>query len=107
MQKSANVLFINIIMLGNVRSSYPVSPAMCSATQILAGKLIFVEGGKPKDLEKNPRSQIEINQSQPTYEPRIEPESQWWEARMMTIAPTLLPKHNDVNKTVAFLCVAS
>ena len=80
---------------------------MCSTTQILAGKLILAEEGKPKDPEKNPRSQIEINQSQRMYEPWLEPESQWWEARMMTIAPTLLPKHNDVNKTVAFLCVAS
>ena len=80
---------------------------MCLTTQILAGKLIFVEEGKPKDSEKNPRSQIEINQSQPTYEPWLEPGLQWWEARMMTSAPTLLSKHNDVNKTVAFLCVAS
>ena len=47
----------------------------------------FVEGGKPKDLEKSPQSQIEINQSQPTYEPRIEPggrsggRRRWWPLR--------------------------
>ena len=38
-------------------------------------------------LGENPRGQIEINQSQP----RIEPRSQWWEARIMTTAPTWLP----------------
>ena len=58
---------------------------------ILAWKLIFAEGGKPGNPAKNTRSQIEINQSQPTYEPRIEPGSQWWEARMMTAAPTNSP----------------
>ena len=31
---------------------------------------------------------IEINQTQPTYEPRIEPGSQWWEVRMVTSAST-------------------
>ena len=29
-----------------------------STTQILAGKFIFAEGGKPENAEKNPRSQI-------------------------------------------------
>ena len=60
-------------------------------TLVLAGNLIFAEGGKPKNPEKKPGSQIEINQSQPTYEPRIEPRSQWWEARTMTTTPTWLP----------------
>ena len=48
--------------------------------------MIFVEGGKLENPEKSPRSQIEINQSQPTYEPRIEPGSQLWEAWMMISA---------------------
>ena len=54
----------------------------------------FAEGGKPESLEKSPRSQIEINQSQPTYEPWIESRSQWWEARMMTSEDGLKPKSN-------------
>ena len=33
--------------------------------------------------ERNSHSETEISQSQPTYEPRIEPTPQWWEARMM------------------------
>ena len=82
-----------------VGSGYPVSRArdtwsIRAATQILAGKLIFAEGGKPESLEKSPRSQIEINQSQPTYEPWIESRSQWWEARMMTSEDGLKPKSN-------------
>ena len=39
-------------------------------THILMWKLIFVEGGKPENLESNAWSQIEINQSM--YESRIE-----------------------------------
>ena len=80
-----------------VGSGYPVSRArdtwsIRAAIQILAGKLIFC--GKPENPEKNPRSQIEINQSQPTYLPRIESRSQWWEARMMTSEDGLKPKSN-------------
>ena len=57
------------------RSGCPASRArgwwsIRATTQISAGNSILVEGGKP---EKSPRSQIEINQSQPTYEPSIEP----------------------------------
>ena len=78
-----------------VRSGYPVSWArgswsIHSTTQILAGKLIFVEGRKLRNPEKHPWSQIEINQSQPTYKPRIEPGLQWWEVLMMTTAPTYM-----------------
>ena len=68
-----------------VGSGYPGSRvrgswSIRSTTQNLAGKLIFVEGGEP---EKNPRSQIEINQSQPTYEPGWNPGGSggrpgWW-----------------------------
>ena len=52
--------------MGDLTSSGVVTQSL----EILAPKLIFAEGGKP---EKNLRSQIEINQSQPRYEPRIEP----------------------------------
>ena len=44
-----------------------------NTNQILAGELIFAEGGKPESPKKTPQSQIEINQSQSTYEPRIKP----------------------------------
>ena len=43
------------------------SPEIRSTTQIFWGKLIFAEGGKPENPEKKPQSEIEINQSQPTY----------------------------------------
>ena len=52
----------------------------------------FVEGEKTNkqtnNPEKNPRSQIEINQSQPMYEPRIESGLQCWETGMMATEPT-------------------
>ena len=51
-------------------------------------KVDFRKTGEPG--ERKPRSQIEINQSQPAYELRIEPRSQWWEARMR------LPKRSPV-----------
>ena len=45
--------------------------------------LIFEEGGKPENPEKNPRSKDENQQqTQPTY---------WWEASAITTAPSLLP----------------
>ena len=34
-------------------------------------KVDFAEGGKPEYPEKNPRSQIEMDKSQPTYQSRI------------------------------------
>ena len=71
------------------------------------GKVDFCGGRKTEGPGEKP---LESDWDQPItapYEPWLEPGLQWWEARMMTSAPTLLPKHNDVNKTVAFLCVAS
>ena len=45
--------------------------------------LIFEEGGKPENPEKNPQSKDENQQqTQPTY---------WWEASAITTAPSLLP----------------
>ena len=37
----------------------------------LAGSRFLAEGGKPEYPEKNPRGQIEIDKSQPTFSPRI------------------------------------
>ena len=56
--------------------------------------LIFVEGGKPENLEKNPRSRARINHKlnpHVTPGPGIEPGPQWWEASSLTTAPFLLP----------------
>jgi hypothetical protein len=56
--------------------------------------LVFVEGGKPKNPEKNPRSKGE-NQQQTqlhmTPSPGIEPGSQWREASGHTATPPMLP----------------
>ena len=46
---------------------------LINTNQILAGKLILAKGGKSESPKKILQSQIEINQSQPTYEPRIKP----------------------------------
>ena len=61
-QLKANALF-NVVTLGvsHVRGS----GSMRLTTHILAQKLIYAEGGK---AGKIPRSQIEIIQSQPTYD---------------------------------------
>ena len=68
--------------------------------QIGIGMLIFLEGGKPEELEKNPwgmdDSQQQIQpicdtRSHVTSGPGIEPRPQWWEASALTTAPVLLP----------------
>ena len=51
--------------------------------------LVFMEGGKPENPEKNPRSKDENQQqTQPhmTPEPGIEPGPHWWEASALTTA---------------------
>ena len=49
---------------------------------------IFVEGGKPENPEKNPRSKNENQQQiQPTYD--ADPGPHWWEASALTTAPSL------------------
>lgn len=63
---------------------------MRSTTDIGVKADLVLERGKPENPEKNPGSQIEVNQSQLTYEPRIELGLQWWQARMITTAPTWL-----------------
>ena len=55
--------------------------------------LVFVEGGKLENPEKNPRSRDENQQqTQPTYDAesgnRTGPH--WWEASALTTAPSLL-----------------
>ena len=48
--------------------------------------LVFVEGGKPENPEKNPRSGDENQQqTQPTG---IKPGPHWWEASALTTAPS-------------------
>ena len=56
--------------------------------------LVFAEGGKPENTEKNPRSREE-NQHKlnplMASGPGIEPRPHWWEASALTTAPYLLP----------------
>jgi len=56
--------------------------------------LIFEEGGKPENPEKNPQSKDE-NQQQThplmTLGPGFEPGPHWWEVSVITTAPSLLP----------------
>ena len=54
--------------------------------------LVFAEGGKPEDPEKNPRSreenQYKLNPLMASG-PGIEPGPHWWEASALTTAPSL------------------
>ena len=54
--------------------------------------LVFVEGGKPENPEKNPRSRTN-NKLNPhmTPGPGIKPGPHWLEASALTTAPSLLP----------------
>ena len=55
--------------------------------------LIFVEGGKPENLEKNPRSKVRTNNKLSPHMmpgPGIEPGTHWWEVSALTTAPSLL-----------------
>jgi len=58
--------------------------------------LVFAEGGKPENPEKNPRSregnQHKLNPLMASG-PGIEPGPHWWEASALTTAPSLLPVH--------------
>ena len=56
--------------------------------------LVFVEGGKPENPEKNPQSKARTNNKlnpHMTPGPGFEPGPHWWEASALTTAPTLLP----------------
>ena len=55
--------------------------------------LIFVEGGKAENPEKNPQSKAKTNNKlnpHMTPGPGFEPGQHWWEASALTTAPTLL-----------------
>ena len=56
--------------------------------------LVFVEGGKPENPEKNPQSKARTNNKlnpHMTPGPGLEPGSHWLEASALTTAPPLLP----------------
>ena len=58
------------------------------------GVLVFEEGGKQENSEKNPRSKARTNNKlnpHMTPGPGIEPGPHWWEASTLTTAPSLLP----------------
>ena len=56
--------------------------------------LVFVNGRKPENPEKKPRSKARTNIWHRTL---IEPGSHWWEAKAFTRAPTLLPRYSDTD----------
>ena len=67
------------------------------------GKVGFVEGGKPENPEKNPRSKDENQQqTQLTYDTGAGNPSgpHWWEASALTTAPSLLPNMATNSKEV-------
>ena len=53
--------------------------------------LVFVEGGKRENLEKNSWSEVK-NSAHILHRARIEPGPHGWEASNLTTAPSLLPK---------------
>ena len=64
--------------------------------------LVFVEGGKPENPEKNPRSNDENQQqTQPTYdvESGNRTRATWWEGSGVTTVPSLLPGRNSLDET--------
>ena len=57
--------------------------------------LVFVEGGKPENPEKNPLSKDENQQqTQPTYDIGTGNQTRphWWEASALITASSLLPR---------------
>ena len=64
--------------------------------------LVFAEGGKPENPEKNPRSREE-NQHKlnplMASGPGIKSGPNWWEASVLTTAPSLLPKFSYLTMT--------
>ena len=73
--------------------------------------LVFAEGGKPEDPEKNPLSRVEnqhkINALMASG-PGIEPGPYWWEVRAFTTTPTLLrflfPTAFHVDEMISIAC---
>ena len=75
--------------------------------------LIFLEGGKPENPEKNPRSKARTNNKlnlQIRHRARIKPGSHWLEARAPTSAPSVHPNTIicvDELRNDFFSCVSS
>ena len=56
--------------------------------------LVFEEGGKPENPEKNPRGKARTNNKlnpHVTPGPGIEPGTHWWEVSALNTAPPLQP----------------
>ena len=67
--------------------------------------LVFVEGGKPENPEKNPRSKARTkNKLNPlmTSSPAFEPRPHWWEASALTTALSLLSPVRTMTKFKLF-----
>ena len=59
--------------------------------------LVFVEGGKLENREKNPQSKDENQQqTQLMPGPGIKPGPYWWEASALTTVPSLLNEIGDM-----------
>ena len=66
-------------------------------------KVEFTEGGKPENPEKNPRSQIEIDKSQPTCGARESNPGRASDDRFANLTPLIkycVLQHNHVYKVV-------
>jgi len=63
--------------------------------------LVFVEGGKPENPEKNPRSRARTNNKLNAHMSPdwniIEPGPHWREASTLTTAPSLKPSQSPKN----------
>ena len=76
------------------RAQELIETCTCIKIELEFRVLVFVEGGKPENPEKNPRSKDENQQqTQSTYDAGsgIKPGPHWWEVSALTTAPPLLP----------------
>ena len=67
--------------------------------------LIFVEGGKPENAEKNPQGKARTNNKlnpHMTPGPGFEPGPYWWETSALTTAPILLFKYKNPLTKIKF-----
>ena len=70
--------------------------------------LVFMEGGKPENPEKNPRSKERaIYKLHPHMTPGkgVEPGPHWWEASALTTAPSLLPHVSSLGASPSSRCL--
>ena len=88
-QKNANGFIFNVAGLGVV-AQYDEPGHMINMLDDsdFGINVSFCGGRKLESPEKNSQSQIEINQSQPMYQPWIKPGMELWKVQMMTSAPT-------------------